>query len=41
VFDKLADIVSPPAGVTREGVLDLNKKMLDAWRAEVENVWFS
>lgn len=41
VFDQLADYVKPPAGVTREGVLNLDKKMLEAWRAEVESVWFS
>ena len=41
VFDQLAGYVKPPAGVTREGVLNLDKKMLEAWRAEVESVWFS
>lgn len=41
VFDRLAKYVAPPAGVTRDGILNLDKKMLDAWRAEVESVWFS
>lgn len=41
VYDALADIVAPPTGVTREGILSLNKKMLDAWKIEVENAWFS
>ena len=41
VYDQLAGYVKPPAGVTREGVLNLDKKMLEAWRAEVESVWFS
>lgn len=41
VFDALAAHVKPPAGVTREGVIALDKKMLEAWRTEVENVWFS
>ncbi|MDQ3801417.1 MAG: FecR domain-containing protein [Acidobacteriota bacterium] len=40
VFDSLAKYVKPPAGVTREGVLRLDKKMLDRWWTEIENVWF-
>ncbi len=41
VYDALAKYVTPPAGVTREGVIALDKKMIDLWRAEVETVWFS
>ena len=41
VYDALAELVPPPPGVTREGVLSKNKKMLDAWKVEVENAWFS
>jgi hypothetical protein len=41
VFDALAAYVEPPKGVTREGVLSLNKKMLESWRAAVEAAWFS
>lgn len=40
VYDALADYVKPPADITREGILQLDKKMLEAWRAEVERVWF-
>ena len=40
VFDRLAGFVKPPASVSREGVLRLDKKMLDAWWNEIENVWF-
>lgn len=40
VFDALKNKIAPPANVTREGVLKLNKKMLDAWWQEIENVWF-
>jgi hypothetical protein len=40
IFDALAAHVKPPAKVTREGVLRLDKKMLDAWWTEIENVWF-
>lgn len=41
VYDALADLVAPPAGVTREGILSKNKKMLDAWKVEVENAYFN
>jgi hypothetical protein len=40
VFDALASQVKPPARVKREGILRLDKKMLDAWWTEIENVWF-
>ncbi len=40
IFEALASYVEPPSGVTREGIARLNKKMLDAWRDEVERVWF-
>jgi FecR protein/Putative zinc-finger len=40
VFNALANLVEPPANVTVEGVLQLDKKMLDAWWKEIENVWF-
>lgn len=41
VYDELAKHVSPPSGVTREGILNLDKKMLADWRTEVESVWFN
>jgi hypothetical protein len=31
VYDRLATLVPPPAGVTREGILRLDQKMLDSW----------
>lgn len=40
VYDALLAYVGPPEGVTREGVLKLDKKMLETWREEVERVWF-
>lgn len=40
VFNALSNFVEPPANVTVEGVLRLDKKMLDAWWKEVETVWF-
>ena len=39
VYDKMASLAPPPAGVTREGVLALDQKMLDAWRNELELTW--
>lgn len=40
IFNALSGYVTPPASVTREGILASNKKMLDAWREEVEKAWF-
>jgi hypothetical protein len=40
VYDALFKYVTPPTGVTRQGILELDKKMLAAWRTEVERVWF-
>ena len=31
VYDRLATLVPPPSGVTREGILRLDQKMLDRW----------
>ena len=31
VCDRLAALAPPPAGVTREGILRLDRQMLDAW----------
>lgn len=31
IYDRLATLVPPPPGVTREGILHLDPKMLDAW----------
>jgi hypothetical protein len=38
VYDRLAALVPPPAGVTREGVLRLDRPMLDRWREQLEYV---
>jgi hypothetical protein len=40
VYDRLAALIAPPRGVTREGVLRLDKGMLDAWKKELEWAWF-
>jgi hypothetical protein len=31
VYERFASLVPPPAGVTREGILRLDQKMLDSW----------
>lgn len=31
VYDRMATLVPPPAGVTRDGILRLDQKMLDRW----------
>ncbi len=41
VFDELSKFVGPPTGVTREGIIGLDKKMLEVWREAVEAAWFS
>ncbi|HEY0376793.1 MAG TPA: FecR domain-containing protein [Pyrinomonadaceae bacterium] len=40
VYDRMASLVPPPQGVTREGVLKLNRAMLDLWKQELEWAWF-
>jgi hypothetical protein len=35
VFQRLAEFVPPPAGITRDGVLQLDQQMLDRWREEL------
>ncbi len=39
IYDALSEYVKPPSEVTREGILRLDKKMLAAWRDEVESVF--
>ncbi len=39
VYEKMAAIAPPPAGVTREGVLQLDQKMLEMWRHALESTW--
>ncbi len=31
VFDRLATLIPPPAGVTRDGILRIDQKMMDLW----------
>ncbi len=39
VYERLARLAPPPAGVTRDGVLRLDQEMLNAWRTALESVW--
>ncbi len=40
VYDALASFMKPPYGVTREGILKLDKEMMDRWRQEIGIFWF-
>lgn len=40
VYDRLAALIAPPKGVTKEGVMKLNKRMLERWKQELELSWF-
>src|SRR2546421_4078946 len=35
VYDRMTSLVTPPQDVTREGVLNLDPKMIDRWRAQL------
>ena len=39
VYDRLAALAPPPAGVTRDGVLQLNHEMLELWKNEMQSNW--
>ncbi|MCA1600361.1 MAG: zf-HC2 domain-containing protein [Acidobacteria bacterium] len=39
VYERLAALSPPPAGVTRDGVLQLDDEMLKAWKAALESTW--
>lgn len=39
VYEKMESFAAPPAGVTREGVLKLDQKMLDQWRDALQASW--
>lgn len=39
VYDKMAALDPPPPGVTREGILQLDPKMLELWRDELKSTW--
>lgn len=39
VYERLAALSPPPEGVTREGVVRLDRTMLDAWKTVLESNW--
>lgn len=39
VYERLAALSPPPAGVTRDGVMQLDDEMLKAWKAALESTW--
>ena len=41
VYQRLAEFSPPPEGVTREGVLQLDRAMLDAWKGQLEVKWIT
>jgi ferric-dicitrate binding protein FerR (iron transport regulator) len=40
VYDRMAELIAPPKGVTREGVMRLDRGMLDLWKKGLEWAWF-
>jgi hypothetical protein len=40
VYQRMAALIPPPAGVTREGIMQLDKGMLELWKKELEWAWF-
>lgn len=40
VYDRMSELIPPPQGVTREGVMKLDKGMLDLWKKGLEWAWF-
>lgn len=39
VYDRLAQLLPPPSGVTREGIVSLDPKMMDVWKKVVSQLW--
>jgi len=40
VYERMAALIPPPAGVTKEGVMQLDKGMLDLWKKGLAWAWF-
>ena len=40
VLNRMIELVGLPKGITREGTLQLDQNMLDAWKDEMDTVWF-
>ena len=39
VYEKMAILVPPPSGITREAVLQLDEKTLEDWKLSLEAIW--
>jgi hypothetical protein len=39
VYKKIAEFVPPPEGVTQEGIMNLDPRMLERWRDELQPSW--
>jgi hypothetical protein len=39
VYERMAELTPPPPGVTREGILALDQRMLDSWKDKLETSW--
>jgi ferric-dicitrate binding protein FerR (iron transport regulator) len=39
IFDRLAQLLPPPNEVTRDGIVALDPKMMDAWKKIVSQLW--
>jgi hypothetical protein len=39
VYERLAALSPPPEGVTREGIVGLDRAMLDVWKTALESTW--
>ncbi|HET6891345.1 MAG TPA: FecR domain-containing protein [Pyrinomonadaceae bacterium] len=39
VYDRMAQLSPPPAGVTRDGILNLDETMMKLWKENLENIW--
>ena len=40
IYDRIASYSPPPRGVTREGILRLDKLMLNLWREDLRPTWY-
>lgn len=40
VYDRMAELIPPPQGVTKQGVMKLDKGMLDLWKNGLKWAWF-
>jgi len=40
VYDRLAELVPPPEGVTKDAIMKLEKSQMDEWFLEIQPSWF-